>query len=371
MAYFEESYSKFLKIEAYFKFLLSLVTMSWLRKIIRIPSGFLSLVVFWLLVICFNRFIHSWGNSTVFGLSGILFVAHGQILSKMLSVLINKSDVKEIFEWFKGLLQNTGNDLLDNVVAVEMNKIYTIAIIVLRIFSVSLCTVPLSVTIYIQVSDNDFYQYPSFIQEWSKYRVTHTFVFQSTVLLALTSECFVLFIGINNIGVLNILTKLCQALNKPHIIAEHNVGNLLRAMVKLHAELIEHLNRFYDIFYFGFIIQLATSVLILLLNFHLILHNNEQFIFYVLLASVMLQFTPFCVFGDIIHGKTERIFTDLYQTLWYEMKLEDQKMILMMMIISQNTYGIKAAGMYDVNLIMLVQIVKLSFSYCMILYAFM
>ncbi|XP_055688574.1 uncharacterized protein LOC129793052 [Lutzomyia longipalpis] len=150
-----------------------------------------------------------------------------------------------------------------------------------------------------------------------------------------------------------------------------NQPNNLKFIVQFHVEVLEKFEKYCEAFFLVFLVQMATIVIILILTFSLIMTSSTNMMYYSVIATVMLQFTLFCFCGQIIHNKSERIFTDLYQTKWYEMELKEQKILLLMMKMSQRSLGIKVAGMYDINFVMFMQVLKVSFSYCTILYTLM
>ncbi|XP_055691283.1 uncharacterized protein LOC129794552 [Lutzomyia longipalpis] len=78
---------------------------------------------------------------------------------------------------------------------------------------------------------------------------------------------------------------------------------------------------------------------------------------------------PLCVLGEFIRVKTDKLSDTFYLTNWYDLSLKDQKTFLIVLGMVQREYGLKAAGMYDVNLYTFVQIFKIAFSYCAVLYS--
>lgn len=77
--------------------------------------------------------------------------------------------------------------------------------------------------------------------------------------------------------------------------------------------------------------------------------NDIQAWAYAVLLCGLMQTFFLCLIGDILFEKASLISTSLYLTKWYEMKLEDQQRILIMIAMAQKPYGIKAAGLVDVS----------------------
>ncbi|XP_059616104.1 odorant receptor 33b-like [Phlebotomus argentipes] len=86
-------------------------------------------------------------------------------------------------------------------------------------------------------------------------------------------------------------------------------------------------------------------------------------------TSGIFQILLLCLFGELLKMKTERLSEILYLTNWYELHAKDQKAFLLVLAMSQKDFGLRAAGMYDVNLNAFVQIMKLAMSYCAILHS--
>ncbi|XP_055681858.1 odorant receptor 22c-like [Lutzomyia longipalpis] len=117
--------------------------------------------------------------------------------------------------------------------------------------------------------------------------------------------------------------------------------------------------------------ELFSSVLLILFNFYLLMYSLTDFLYICLIGCIFCQLALFCLFGQKIHEKSERIFIDLYLTKWYEMDVKDQKILLLIMKMSQKTLGLKAGGMYAIDSSMFVQVTKMCFSYATILYTFL
>ncbi|GAB0099556.1 hypothetical protein DMENIID0001_154360 [Sergentomyia squamirostris] len=71
----------------------------------------------------------------------------------------------------------------------------------------------------------------------------------------------------------------------------------------------------------------------------------------------------------MIKIKSEKLSEAFYEVNWYELSLKDQKAFLVILGTAQRQYGLKAAGMYVVDIYAFFQITKAAFSYCAILFA--
>uniref|UniRef100_A0A240SXS1 Odorant receptor n=1 Tax=Lutzomyia longipalpis TaxID=7200 RepID=A0A240SXS1_LUTLO len=315
-----------------------------------------------------TKMFHSNGEIASFALSVFFVIGHSQVGAKILSVFMNIANIDAILEWFHQLHQVKENILVSRIYAEGLNKTQRTSEFFMRLVVLTYGLSTLLAVIFYNISDRVIFQVP-FIDENNGvvHRLGGSIALVYNIYNVLVSECTVIFIGIYFIGVLNILSDLLEKLNKSSNIAV--AGDLLRSIVPLHIEILSKFNDFCEVFYFVFSIQLFTSGLLLLFNLYLLMQSVTNFFYWAAFISLFAQFALFCLFGQIIYNRSERIFTDLYHTKWYEMEIKDQKILLLMMKMSQKTFGLKAAGMYDINLVVFDQVIKLCFSTCTILYS--
>ncbi|XP_055691174.1 odorant receptor 33a-like [Lutzomyia longipalpis] len=131
--------------------------------------------------------------------------------------------------------------------------------------------------------------------------------------------------------------------------------NLLPKILKKHVEMLKIVNTFNESFKFMSLIQLVMSTMIFFTMLFSIQMYEKQFEMHIAFSAALLQLIFVCVFGEILRSESEAIFDNLYQTNWYELSVKEQKVILMIMMNSTNPISIKAGGMYDINLMTLVQ----------------
>uniref|UniRef100_A0A240SXQ3 Odorant receptor n=2 Tax=Lutzomyia longipalpis TaxID=7200 RepID=A0A240SXQ3_LUTLO len=303
----------------------------------------------------------------IIGFSLFFVIGYVQVIGKVLSVLLNIDTIDGIFEWFRELHRVQENKLIAGVYAENLRKIANIGEFVMKLtaFAYGFTTVGF---IFSNTTNQIVFEVPYIAKEFTLiHRLAGSLAYCYNVYNVFLSECTMIFIGIYFIGALNILSDVIGKLNEsPNI---QSAGNLLLpAILSLHVEILTKFDDFCQVFFFAFTIQLQTSVILILFNFYLLMQSIMNFFYWATLCSIFAQFALFCFFGQIIFNRSERIFTDLYQTKWYEMEISEKKALLLMMKNSQNAFGLKAAGMYDINMLMFVQVVKMSFSYCTIMY---
>ncbi|GAB0087012.1 Odorant receptor [Sergentomyia squamirostris] len=187
---------------------------------------------------------------------------------------------------------------------------------------------------------------------------------QITGLYIAKSDMTVIFIGLQIIADLNILDDYI----KLTIEKIKTNPNYLKTILKRHCKVIDKINLLNEAVSELSFIQIIISTFALLVIFVFIRKDTTQITGYTTCLCAMLQFVPLCLFGEIIKIKTEQLSEAFYEVNWYELKLKDQKTFLLILGMAQRQYGLKAAGMYNVNIYAFIQIVKLAISYCAILY---
>lgn len=202
----------------------------------------------------------------------------------------------------------------------------------------------------------------------SFYKDLHQFlVIIPSAAIMLLVDTVLITIGFYYIAILNKFRDFIRYLNVSNLT---KVRELLIDIQKFHYNLLKKFELFSDVFGFTFTIQIASSVVFHLFIFF-VLQSDQAIVFVPLFITVFSQFGAVCIFGEFIFSKTENFFKELYLTKWHEFNVKEQKMLLMMMYMAQRPFGLTAAGMYDINLLMFIQVTKAGFSFCAILYTFM
>uniref|UniRef100_A0A7G3B9I4 Odorant receptor n=1 Tax=Lutzomyia longipalpis TaxID=7200 RepID=A0A7G3B9I4_LUTLO len=318
--------------------------------------------------------VFSTESQILFNFSFDILCGYLQVAPKIFSIFVNSLEINGIFEWFHELHRERENDLIAKEILIFKHflmKFYLnflsekIHRFVALTYSYSACAILFA--IFYNQGNLMHFKVP-FVDDDNViiHRLIGLIPFLYNIYNSILSDYTAIFIGIYFIGALNILNMLIGKLNESSNIP--SAGKvLLPNIIKLHMEIISKLDVFCEVFFLTFIIQLLTSVMLILFKFYLLM-QSINFLYFSVLCCIFIQFALFCLFGQIIFNKSERIFTELYQTKWYEMEIKDQKALLLIMKLSQKTVGLKAAGMYDINFVMFFQVTKMCLSYGALLY---
>ncbi|XP_055691152.1 odorant receptor 85b-like [Lutzomyia longipalpis] len=184
-------------------------------------------------------------------------------------------------------------------------------------------------------------------------------------LLSGIGDSTIIISGIHAMKAIDTINELIALMDNKEM--ANQCSNLLIVIHKKHAEIIKILSTLNEIMYSVSLIQLFTSTFMFLVLFTSARTQPMEIVFYLFMLCVVSQLFLLCAFGEVIFSKTEAIFTQLYLTKWYDMGLSNQRIILMMMRMAEQPYGLKAGGMYDINMYTFIQIVKMAISYCAII----
>uniref|UniRef100_A0A3F2ZD76 Odorant receptor n=1 Tax=Lutzomyia longipalpis TaxID=7200 RepID=A0A3F2ZD76_LUTLO len=183
-----------------------------------------------------------------------------------------------------------------------------------------------------------------------------------------SSDSAIVFIGIYVIFFMRSVNRLINIFAENSEIT--NRPRFLICIIEKHIEMIRILEVFNECMKFISLMQLCFSTLTFLVILFVIQLFPDNLLLYSMLITLLTQLGLLCFFGEIVRSESEEIFINLYQTNWYDLSLKEQRIILLMMANSCKVIGLKAGGLYEIGLMSLVQIVKLSASYAAIIMTF-
>ncbi|XP_059612823.1 odorant receptor 4-like [Phlebotomus argentipes] len=185
-----------------------------------------------------------------------------------------------------------------------------------------------------------------------------------TSVYILIIDLIIIFFGLQIMAALNILKAYIELVN----VKIKSAPNYLKCIIKRHCDVIQNIHWLNNAIKELSFVQFLCSTFILLLMFLFVRKEQSQFSAYFLCVCGLTQILALCLFGEFIKIKADNLSTTLYLINWYEMSLKDQRTFLIILGMAQKKYRLKAAGMYSVSIYSFVQIVKISVTYCAILY---
>lgn len=183
--------------------------------------------------------------------------------------------------------------------------------------------------------------------------------------LLITYDSFFITIGIYFVAVLSIFRDIIKCLDNSNL----NNRKILKIYYLYHCDILAKFHLFNNVFTHILSAQAMSNTAYIFILFYLVVTTGSFVLFTVVLIFYIL-FATLCIFGELIFAKSEMFFADWYLTNWYEFRMDDQKFLLMMLYATRKPLGVKVARIYDINSVLLLDVTKMAFSFCTILYTF-
>uniref|UniRef100_A0A1B0GPZ6 Odorant receptor n=1 Tax=Phlebotomus papatasi TaxID=29031 RepID=A0A1B0GPZ6_PHLPP len=372
MADLTECYSEFIKNENFLNLIIKIFTFSFFPK--KILFGyekytFLALSLYF----CATSFSAlSYLNDSMLESGIIIMVAGGvaQDTIKTLIPLFNENELHELLYWIRELHKDNTFNQVTKSAATHFKKINFIITIFQKVMFTAYFTAASTISGYAVYSNFVIHAIPWIPVKENEpniyHRIHQAFVLPFISIQLTSSECILVTILFYFIAIQNVFHDMVGHLDDSNL---KNKKQFLRAVYIFHCEILKKFRIFSDICFYSFTIQTGSNCLYIMFMFY-VLRVETNIIFIPLFMAIYLQFGLSCILGEFIYSKSENIFTDLYLTKWYEFDLSDQRVFLMMMRVSQYPFGFKAAGIYDINIVMFIQVIKAGLSFSAILYTF-
>ncbi|XP_059608200.1 odorant receptor 94b-like [Phlebotomus argentipes] len=311
--------------------------------------------------------------STNFILSTMGLVGIAQPLLKTLVIRPHRRRLYEILNWAEALHHEEISDpQLRSITQDCLTKFSEIWITIYKIGIASyiLTTLGLSGTNYIRGREGIILAFP-FIPDDYAYC---TEIVLTVQLIAISFACAgnlyndlsIMFVGFEIMAALDILNDYIEA-NKDCIQAN---ANFLKAITIRYWDVISHLKMLNTTIYMMSLMQFSMSTFMTMTILLYIRMNPAKMDGYIMVMVILSQPFCLCFYGEFFRIKTDRLSTSLYLTNWYDLSLKEQKCYSIVLAMAQRPYGMKAAGLYQINMRTFIEIMKMAISYCAILYTF-
>uniref|UniRef100_A0A3F2ZDI7 Odorant receptor n=1 Tax=Lutzomyia longipalpis TaxID=7200 RepID=A0A3F2ZDI7_LUTLO len=295
-------------------------------------------------------------------------VGLGSISTKVFTVCYYEDEIVELFTWIENFYFDNTEPILVKLRAKSLDKILWILKLFLKFYISFIVFVVTYVNFYYLINDIQVINIPWGMPKTITVYLQLVIYFSFTVIYGIPIMCFGC-LGIIFIEILNFFNESIALLENSE---EESLDNgFILILHKLHCEIYGKFCIYESIFAYSVFFDLffnTTSMIGIMLLTRL---YPDISIFYIIFITLASQILIYCIFGELIFTETEKILESLYMTKWYDLNREDKRAILLLMMMSSRPFGLKAAGMYNINIILFVQIIKLGFSYCAILYAFL
>uniref|UniRef100_A0A3F2ZEN9 Odorant receptor n=1 Tax=Phlebotomus papatasi TaxID=29031 RepID=A0A3F2ZEN9_PHLPP len=363
-------YSDYQKFEEFLQFLLRILNFSFIPK--NLLKGYQKLIfpIFELYALTSAVFTIMYYEKDLIILIVKIMQIMGllQLLTKSLSVLVNTEQLNILFQFIQEAYKIHQVHYVTESAKIHLKRSLSIIKIITGILFTAAFGAGGGVIFYFIYIDSMLLAVPGvFLTPSSNLFYQHIhqfFVLQLSAILLMIPDTVLISIGFYFIAILNIFKDILRYIDN---VDSTNKRQFLLQIHKLHCNILDKFCIFSEVFYYTFTVQIATSVVFMMFIFF-ILQTEGGLAFLPLLLAIFGQFGAACIFGELIYSKTEKLSTELYLTNWYELDLEEQKILLMMLYMTQKTFGLKAAGMYDINIEMFIEVIKAGISCLAILY---
>uniref|UniRef100_A0A3F2ZD66 Odorant receptor n=1 Tax=Lutzomyia longipalpis TaxID=7200 RepID=A0A3F2ZD66_LUTLO len=301
----------------------------------------------------------------------LMCLGYSQLLFKNFAIVPFHDDVESLSDWIQGqYLQVEEDEIIEKVSIEEFEKALKYSVLFFKIYFAIFTMCAIFVPLNFAFCDYLVIAIPGLHQETTRF--IHKFVtIIFTVIAAywnIFADSAIVFIGIYVIFFMKSVNRLINIFAENPEVPKR--PRFLIRIIEKHVEMIRILGVFNECMKFISLVQLFFSTLIFLSIISVIQIYPNNPLLYIILASLISQLALLCFFGEIIRSQSEEIFKNLYQTNWYDLSVKEQKILLCMMANSLQVIGLKAGGLYDISLMALIQIVKLSASYAAIIITF-
>ncbi|GAB0096443.1 hypothetical protein DMENIID0001_119530 [Sergentomyia squamirostris] len=322
---------------------------------------------------CITNIVYMIGEppnlSILFG--GIMLACEVEILNKRVGCRMKRQRLKDLLQWVEGLrvikFANLFNSPAQGCIQEADKVLFWFCLIYNAcsascgfLYAIMYTIVDIRDRLWVRTpflsEDNDLY-YKSIV--WFHFCVLTTDAASYTI----TDNPFIT-VGIYLMSFLNVINKAIDVLKVKTQSGQRSA--ILRDVFLLHMEIIDKLNSFNELIYIISLIQFTASFVIIALIISLV-RVTADYVMYFCFVCVMMQQFILCLFGEVIAKKTEGIASDLYQTDWYELNITDQKKLQFMLMMAQRNYGVKAGGIYTINIYAFIQMMKMAFTYAALL----
>uniref|UniRef100_A0A3F2ZEE2 Odorant receptor n=1 Tax=Phlebotomus papatasi TaxID=29031 RepID=A0A3F2ZEE2_PHLPP len=370
-----DCYPEYLKLEKIIRIFIKILDFSFLR--LHFLHGYEKYIhpifLIYCLISCVFTLVYYERNIMLFVLNIMMTVGVLQICSKTTSIVTNSNDLNVLLLFIQQIHKVHEIDFIRNSSEIHLTKILRITKQIIRKFIFPVWfTTGIAMFFYFAYYDVILLGVPGIILEPRSttmpfYQHIHqSFLMVEVVGCLIFVDMILITFGLYFTAITNVFCYTIRSLDNSKLC---DITQLLINIHQFHCTLLQKYQLLNEIFGYTFTIQTATSLVYILFIFYL-LRSEEAIVFIPLFITILTQFGVLCIFGEFLFSKTEGLAVELYLTKWYDFSIKEQKTLLMMMYMAKRPFGLKAAGMYDINLYIFIQVIKTGISFCAILYTF-
>uniref|UniRef100_A0A3F2ZEF7 Odorant receptor n=1 Tax=Phlebotomus papatasi TaxID=29031 RepID=A0A3F2ZEF7_PHLPP len=304
--------------------------------------------------------------NTNIAVSLIILCGSIQVFFKTFSMRYHQKSVTKIMYKIKSLHNQYENTKLNYIAEESLTKFGNIWIICCRLETALMFSAVTSIMIYnIFKGDSGTNIEIPFLPKTIFYYNKILQILQliltelATVCVICTDMCLAFFV----FEILAASEILCQYISLNINIIDES-PDFFKIITLRYFEIVKSIKLFNSIYSIMSLVQFVTSAFLSFITFFIVQTNPMNPIGYVIVLAILSQFFIPCLFGELLKVRIEKFSTVLNFANWYDFSLKNQKKFLFILGITQKEYGLKAAGMFDINIFVFIDIVKMALSWC-------
>ncbi|CAH1135205.1 unnamed protein product [Ceutorhynchus assimilis] len=165
-------------------------------------------------------------------------------------------------------------------------------------------------------------------------------------------------------------TILCEKIKGLLDNIEDEVEVKIKNCAIYYEEVINYVSMIEKTFSYGIFVQFLCSAIVFCLTgfqLTLVVSHTQFALMAIYFSCMMCQLVLYCWYGHQLIEESDSVTNACYAVKWEEMGVKEQKMLMIIMERAKRPIGIKAAGMFGLNLSTLMKILRSSYSYFAVL----
>ncbi|XP_059608096.1 odorant receptor 22b-like [Phlebotomus argentipes] len=220
-------------------------------------------------------------------------------------------------------------------------------------------TSPLMYTIPYLSEESFFYHPVNVIFQWVAFAILCIVIFGLDYIV-------MIFVGSLEAELSSIVTIISQVNDEN--VTRKDSKKIFQQIYLSHVKILKVINQLQTILWHLSLHILLSNFIFICMSIYIIRFISISFPIIITFSNGLFQLFILCYLSQVILDKTEEFADALYQIAWYDLPIEDQKTLLIILCMAQQLKGINASGLTTISINTLLQVVKTALSYGAFLY---
>ncbi|GAB0090719.1 hypothetical protein DMENIID0001_054710 [Sergentomyia squamirostris] len=192
------------------------------------------------------------------------------------------------------------------------------------------------------------------------------FIYNYLIYSVIIMDCLFFIYLLYFRGVLHSITAVADLLSRKENLK--NCDRILQSIYEAHRELLDEFRSLSEVMWHFYCHKMSVMILFLCSCFFLYSKTNSIASGLILQSMLLSLLIILCVSGQLLDNSSENLHETLYQSLWYEMQLKDQRNFLLIYKGTQRNIKVERMGIDKISFSTLVQVIKTAISYAAFMY---